>query len=95
MVFLQMLSCSQFVPGIAEGEAQEEIWSSVSYLFLISTPLIYRKIQEIRIRQGVLWSEDLKGMLGPEMSRAWGGLAYEGPPAESLFLPKALPNPYL
>ena len=30
--------------------------------------------QEIRVRQGVLWPEDLKGVLGPEMSRAWGCL---------------------
>ena len=74
MVFLQMLSRSQCVPGKAEGEAWEEILSSVSFLSLISAPLIYRKTQEIRVRQGVLWPEDLKGVLGPEMSRAWGCL---------------------
>ena len=28
---------------ITEGEAEEEIWSSVNYLFFISTSLIYRK----------------------------------------------------
>ena len=61
---------TQFAGEINDAEAREEIWSSVNYLFFISTSLIYGKNQWIR--QGIVWSKDLKGVLGPEMSRAWG-----------------------
>ena len=61
---------SQFVWEITEGDATEKIWSSVNYLFFISTSLIYGKNQQIG--QGIVWSKDLKGVLGLEMSRAWG-----------------------
>ena len=37
-----------FVCEITEGEAKEEIWSSVNYLFFISTLWIYRRNQLIR-----------------------------------------------
>ena len=70
VAFLQMLSCSQFVHKITAGEAGEEIWSSVKYLFFSSTSLIYRKHQQDR--QGIMCSKDLKGVLGLEISRAWG-----------------------
>ena len=61
---------TQFGPKITEGEAGEEIWLSVKYLFFNSTSLIYRKHQQDR--QGIMCSKDLKGVLGLEMSRAWG-----------------------
>ena len=61
---------TQFVHQITEGEAREEIWLSVDYLFFISTSLIYRKNRQVR--QGIVWLKDLKGVLGLEMSRAWG-----------------------
>ena len=62
---------TQFVHKITEGKAGEEIWSSVNYLFFIFTSLIYGKNQHVR--QGILWSKDLKDVLGPKMRRAWGG----------------------
>lgn len=37
-----------------EGEAGEEIWSSVNYLFFISTSSIYRRNQHIRGRYYVI-----------------------------------------
>ena len=43
---------TQSVHEMTEGEAREEIWSSVNYLFFISTSLIYRRSQHIR--QGVM-----------------------------------------
>ena len=61
---------TQFVHKITAGEAGEEIWSSVKYLFFNSTSLIYRKHQQDR--QGIMCSKDLKGVLGLEISRAWG-----------------------
>ena len=64
-----------FVHEITEGEAREEVWSSVSYLFFISTSLIYGKNQPVR--QGIVWLKDLKGVLGPEMRRAWRCLVYK------------------
>ena len=39
---------TQFVWEIVEGEAREQIWSSVNYLFFISTSLIHRKNQPVR-----------------------------------------------
>ena len=42
---------------IAKGKDREEIWLSVSYLF-ISTSLIYGKNQQVR--QGVVCPKDLK-----------------------------------
>ena len=79
---------------LTEGEAREEIWLFVNSLFFFSTSLIYGKNQHIR--QGIVWSKDLKAVLGPEMSRAWGvpGLRLvsrqKGPPAGSSFLQRAL-----
>ena len=43
---------TQSVHEITEGKAREEIWSSVNYLFFISTSLIYGKNQEFR--QGIV-----------------------------------------
>ena len=43
---------------IAEGKDREEIWLSISYLFFISTSLIYGKNQQVR--QGVVYPKDLK-----------------------------------
>ena len=40
---LDALLCTQSVHEMTEGEAREEIWSSVNYLFFISTSLIYGK----------------------------------------------------
>ena len=45
---LNAILFTQFVHKIAEGEAKEEIWSSVNYLFFISTSLIYGKDQYAR-----------------------------------------------
>ena len=39
---------SQFVQEITEGEAEEETWPSVNYLFFTSTSLIYRTSRQIR-----------------------------------------------
>lgn len=52
---------------ITEGEVREKIWSSANYLFFISTSLIYGKNQQVR--QGILRSKDLKGVLGPDIKR--------------------------
>ena len=52
---------------ITAWETREKIWS---YLFFNSTSLIYRKHQQDR--QGIMCSKDLKGVLGLEISRAWG-----------------------
>ena len=38
---------TQFVWEIVEEEASEEIWSSVNYLFFISTPLIHGNDQQV------------------------------------------------
>ena len=65
---------TQFVCEITEGEAGEEICLSVNYLLFISTSLIYGKNYGKKVRQGIMWSKDLKGVLGLEMSRAWGCL---------------------
>ena len=59
----------QFVWEIIEGEAKEEIWSSVNYLVFISASLVYGKKRQIR--QGIVWLKNLKGVFGLEMSRAW------------------------
>ena len=53
------------------GEAREEIWSPVNYLFFMSTALIYGKNQQVR--QGIVRLKDLKSMLGLEL-RTWGCL---------------------
>ena len=47
-----MQSYSQFVFEIVEGEVREELWSSIKYLVLISTPLINGKNQQNR--QGIV-----------------------------------------
>ena len=68
-----MLTYSQFghkVCEITEGEAREEIWLSVSYWFFISTSLIYRKNQQVR--QNIMWLNDLKSVLGLDVSKEWG-----------------------
>ena len=51
-LFLDAVSCTQFVREITEGEAGEESRSSVSYLFFISTSLIYRGKQHVK--QGIV-----------------------------------------
>ena len=43
---------TQFVREVTEGEAREKIWSSINYLFFISTSLIYGKNQQVR--QGIV-----------------------------------------
>lgn len=42
----------------------------VSYLFFISTSLVYGKTD--KFRQGIVESKDLTGTLGPELSRDGG-----------------------
>ena len=69
---LDATSCSQFVPTITEGGARGEICLSAKNLFFIFTSLIYRKDQQVK--QGSMWSRDLRGVPGPEMARAWGCL---------------------
>ena len=69
-LFLDVILFTQFVCQITEGGGRKETWSSVNYLFFISTSLIYGKNQQAR--QGIVWSKDLKSVLGPEISRAWG-----------------------
>ena len=46
MVLIEVFT--HFVCEITEGEAKKEIWSSVNYLFFISTLWIYRRNQLIR-----------------------------------------------
>ena len=72
---------------ITEGEAKEEIWSSVNYLFFISTSLIYRKNRQVT----KIWKVCL-GRRWVEPGGAWfkAGDKTKGPPAESSFLPKAV-----
>lgn len=55
---------------MTEGGLRDEIWSSVNYLLSISTSLICGK--RPKGRQGIVWSEDMQGVLGPEMSGVWG-----------------------
>lgn len=45
---------------------------TVNYSFFISISLVYRKKHQFR--QGIVGSKDVKGMLGPEMSKVWGYL---------------------
>ena len=52
---LDALLFTQFVDEVTEGEAREEIRSSVNYLFFISTSSIYRKNQQIK--SGTVWSK--------------------------------------
>ena len=47
--------CSWIIEGVT-------LWSSVNYLFFISTSLIHRK--NLPVRPGVVWLKDLKGVLG-------------------------------
>lgn len=54
----------------SEREAGEEIWWCVNYLFFTSISLIYGKKQQVR--QSTVWSKDVQGVPGPEVSRAWG-----------------------
>ena len=69
---LDALLFTQFVLEVTEGEAREDIWSSVNYLFFLSTSLLYGENQ--KVRQGIVWSKDVKVVLDPEVSRAWGCL---------------------
>ena len=41
-----------FFHEVTEGKAREETWSSVNYLFFISTSLIYGRNQQVR--QGIV-----------------------------------------
>ena len=83
---------------ITEGEAREEIWSAVHHLFFISTSFIYRKYQQVR--QDIVRSKDLKGVIWLELSSAWEeslrlvrrqrGASYRQLfPEENFLLPKA------
>ena len=49
---LDVILFIQFVHQITEVEAREEIWSSVNYLFFITTSLIYEK--NWQGRQGIV-----------------------------------------
>lgn len=49
---LDALLFTQFVCKITKRESEEEVWSSVNYLFFIPTSLIYRKQQHVR--QGIV-----------------------------------------
>ena len=44
----------------------EKAWSSVNYLFFISGSLTYGENQQVR--QGFVWTKDLKGVLGLEIN---------------------------
>ena len=46
---LDAILFTQFVHKITEEEAKEEIWSSVNYLFLIFTSLVYGKNQHVKL----------------------------------------------
>ena len=70
---LDAILFTQFVHKITEEEAKKEIWSSVNYLFLIFTSLVYGKNQHGKL--SIVWSKDLKVVLWLEMSRRWGHLA--------------------
>ena len=77
---------------LLKAKLANRIWSSVNYLLFISTSLIYGKNQQFK--QSIVWSEDLKGVLGLEMRRAWDTWfkvsgKKKGPPAEGSCLPKA------
>lgn len=63
-LYLDDILFTQFVHEITDGK---ENWSFVNYLLFISTCFIFRNNQQ----QGIEWSKDLKGVLGPEMGRAW------------------------
>lgn len=63
---------TQFLHEITGGEARKEIWSSVHYLFFLSTSLIYRKSWQVR--QSIVWLKDLQCVLRPELIRIWGCL---------------------
>ena len=72
VIVLSMLSrlyslVTQFLHEIMGGEARTEIWSSVNYLFFLSTSLIYRKSRQVR--QGIVWLNDLQCVLRPELIR--------------------------
>ena len=62
---------TQLVCGLTDGEAGEEIWSSVNCLIFVSISLIYGKNQQVR--QRIAWSKDEKSELGLDLSKAWGG----------------------
>ena len=66
---LKVVLFTQFFLEIMEGEAREEISSSVNNLFFFLTSFIYGKNQ-----QGSGWLKDLTGVQGPERRRAWGCL---------------------
>lgn len=57
------------------GETRKEIWSSVHYLFFLSTSLIYRKSRQVR--QDIVWLKDLPWVLRPELIRVWGCLVWK------------------
>ena len=66
--FLHMLLCSQFVCGLTEGKAREEIWSPDNYLFLISISLICGKNQQIRWGASLV-AQTVKNL--PAMQETW------------------------
>ena len=90
----EILSCSQFVLEIPEGEAREEIWSPVHYLCFISVTLLWpmertHKLGKIlcdekiwKVCQGPRWVEH--GVASFKISDKT-----KGPPEDSSFLPKA------
>ena len=63
---LDAILFTQFIHKFAEGETGEKVWLSVNYLFFISISLTQGKNQ--RVRQGIVWTKDLKGVLGPEIN---------------------------
>ena len=49
---LDVILFTQFVQEITEREGRKEVWSSVNFLFFISTTLIYGKNRQVR--QGIV-----------------------------------------
>lgn len=71
MIFPYMLLLFTQCVQATEGEAREEIWSPVNYLFFMSTALIHGKNQQVR--QAIVRLQDLKSVLGLEL-RTWESL---------------------
>ena len=69
-----ILLFTQFVRS-PKRERGKRIWSSVNYLFFLSSSWIYGKNQQVR--QSIVWLKDLKGVRGPEMRRVWGCLVWK------------------
>lgn len=60
---------TQLVWEITEGEAWEKIWPLlVTYASFL---LLWSKEFNLQVRQGIVWSKDLKGVLGLEHGGCW------------------------